>query len=124
MERLIHHDHARTVLVSHLHTGVHRIVGHRRAQFFVAVPGLHGIEGCGQHFDLGARHATAHGRTEQVVEGQGLQGVVGLDPMPAGLLCEFRSLRRLFSGGTALFKGRLHNLFVQAKGHDEFDGHY
>ena len=44
MERLIHHDHARTVLVSHLHTGVHRIIGHRRAQLFVAVPGLHSIE--------------------------------------------------------------------------------
>ena len=60
----------------------HGAVGGGLAELAVGIPDFRTLEARGNDLDFRARDAAARGGTEQVVEVQGLDRVVGLDPVP------------------------------------------
>ena len=118
VEGVVDRDRAAAVGVGQLHAGVDRLPGHRLAELLLGVPGLRGFEPAREPPNRSLRHAAAGLRPKQLVEVQGLDGVMGADAMPRGRGGEFRGVLRLGRVESAVEVGGADDRLVGLDGND------
>ena len=123
VEGVVHGDLGNAVLIRKLDGAVDGLIRNGLAELLVRVPDF----GCGEtrweNLNFRAGDATAGGRSEKMVQVQGLERMVGADAV-AGRLCgEFRAECRLLIGVSAGFVGGDDKLVVGFAGDGQEIGH-
>ena len=124
MEGIVDRDGAGAVPIGQRHAAFDRLPGDGLAELLVAVPNFCRIEAGGELADVGAGHAAADLRAEQLVEVEGLDRVVRADAVGRGGGSELGRLFGLVGGVAAVTVGGDDDLLVDRDGDDVEDlGH-
>ena len=94
MGGIVHADHADAEFVGEFPASVHGLVGDGLAEFEAAVPNLGGGEAGGEPLDLRSRFPASDLAAEQLVQMEGLDGVVRADAVIGGAGAKARPRRR------------------------------
>ena len=123
VERVVHGDLGDAKLVGEFNGSIDGAVGHRLAELLVGIPAFRRGKARWQHLDLGSRDTATGSRSEQVVEVERLERMVGADAMACGLGGELGTFGGFLRGVPACLVGFGNECVVIVARDDEEVGH-